>query len=172
MVLDPLFVSSLLRFAQRTLPCSLMNSMTYSLILKYFSIVITTNNNPFMTGPTILNTTVLGIEEDVNHRNQARWMKLQSASGVICDRNVSPKLKKIFLTIILHAMLNDTECWTLKCQQDNKLNVVEILLEVLVRKVNQMEDCRISRGRRKPGKTISETIRKKMEINDLSFIIV
>jgi hypothetical protein len=67
------------------------------------------------------------IEEDVNHRIQAGWMKWRSASGVICDRKVPLKLKgKFYRTAIRPAMLYGTECWAVKSQQEHKLSVAEM----------------------------------------------
>ena len=40
-------------------------------------------------------------------------------------------------------------------------------VDVLVRRVDQMEDSQITRGRSRPRKTIRETIKKDLEINEL-----
>lgn len=37
----------------------------------------------------------------------------------------------------------------------------------MVRRVDQMEDSQITRGKGRPRKTIRETIRKDLEINEL-----
>ena len=34
-----------------------------------------------------------GIDEDVNHRIKAGWMKWRQASGILCDKRVPQKLK-------------------------------------------------------------------------------
>ncbi|KAF1859016.1 hypothetical protein Lal_00000840 [Lupinus albus] len=60
------------------------------------------------------------IDEDVNHR-------IQSTLDVICDRNVIFKLKgKFYGTTIRHAILYETECWMIKCKQENRLQVAEM----------------------------------------------
>ncbi|KAF3652463.1 putative 17.9 kDa class I heat shock protein-like [Capsicum annuum] len=49
---------------------------------------------------------------DVTHRIKAGWMKLRLAYRVLCDKNVSPKLKAKFYEIMVHstfAYLGDTE---------------------------------------------------------------
>jgi hypothetical protein len=51
------------------------------------------------------------IDEDVSHRIKAGWLKWRQASGVLCDRRVSLKLKgKFYRTAILLAMLYGAEC--------------------------------------------------------------
>ena len=51
------------------------------------------------------------IDEDVSHRIKAGWMKWCQASGVLCDKKVSQKLKdKFYRTTIRPAMLYSVEC--------------------------------------------------------------
>ncbi|KAF7808226.1 sacsin isoform X2 [Senna tora] len=67
------------------------------------------------------------IEEDVNHRIQAGWMKWRKASDVICDKKVPLKLKgKFYRTAIRPALLYGTECWAIKSQHEHKFNVAEM----------------------------------------------
>jgi hypothetical protein len=41
------------------------------------------------------------IDEDVNHRIKAGWMKWRQASGILCDKGVPQKLKgKYYRTAI------------------------------------------------------------------------
>ncbi|KAM2067302.1 hypothetical protein ACFX1T_043651 [Malus domestica] len=50
------------------------------------------------------------LDEDLNHKIQAGWMKWKSASGVLCDRRRPLKLKgKFYRTAIRPAMLYGTE---------------------------------------------------------------
>jgi hypothetical protein len=52
-----------------------------------------------------------GIDEDVNHRIKARWMKWRQASGILCDKRVPQKLKgKFYRTAIRPAMLYGAKC--------------------------------------------------------------
>ena len=52
-----------------------------------------------------------GIDEDVNHRIKARWMKWRQASGILCDKRVPQKLKgKFYRTAVRPAMLYGAEC--------------------------------------------------------------
>ena len=45
------------------------------------------------------------IDEDVNHRIKARWMKWRQASGILCDKGVPQKLKgKFYRTAVRPAM--------------------------------------------------------------------
>ncbi|KAM7518030.1 hypothetical protein LguiB_016992 [Lonicera macranthoides] len=67
------------------------------------------------------------IEGDVNHRIQVGWLKWRKASGVLCDKKVPLKLKgKFYRTAVRPAMLYGTECWAVKSQHENKLNVAEM----------------------------------------------
>ncbi|KAM1748371.1 hypothetical protein ACFX12_009373 [Malus domestica] len=67
------------------------------------------------------------LDGDLNHRIQAGWMKCKSASGVLCDRCRSLKLKgKFYRTAIRPAMLYGTECWAVKHQHVHKMGVAEI----------------------------------------------
>ncbi|KAK9161769.1 hypothetical protein Syun_008110 [Stephania yunnanensis] len=63
----------------------------------------------------------------MSHRIQAGWKKWRSATGVICDRNVSTKLKgKFYRTAIKPAMFYGSECRAVKHQQLHKMNVAEM----------------------------------------------
>ena len=56
-----------------------------------------------------------GIDEDVNHRIKARWMKWRQASGILCDKRVPQKLKgKFYRMAVRPAMLYRAECWPTK----------------------------------------------------------
>ena len=56
-----------------------------------------------------------GIDEDVNHRIKAGWMKWRQASGILCDKRVPQKLKgKFYRTAVRPAMLYGAECWPTK----------------------------------------------------------
>jgi hypothetical protein len=49
-----------------------------------------------------------GIDEDVNHRIKAGWIKLRQTSDILCDKNVPNKLKGMFYrTAIKLAMMYD-----------------------------------------------------------------
>ena len=54
------------------------------------------------------------IDEDVSHRIKAGWMKWRQASGVLCDKRVSQKLKGKFYRMTIRPMLYGTECWPTK----------------------------------------------------------
>jgi hypothetical protein len=57
------------------------------------------------------------IDGDVSHRIRAGWVKWRHASGILCDKKVSNKLKdKFYRTAIKPAMMYGAECWL---QKDN-----------------------------------------------------
>ncbi|RXI04552.1 hypothetical protein DVH24_038826 [Malus domestica] len=64
------------------------------------------------------------LDEDLNHRIQAGWMKWKSASSVLCKRRMPLKLKgKFYRTAIRLAMLYGTECWAVKGDENPSLDV-------------------------------------------------
>ncbi|KAF1865582.1 hypothetical protein Lal_00004958 [Lupinus albus] len=100
-------------------------------------------------------------------------MRWRRASSVICDRNVSLKLnKRFYRTIIRFTMLHGTECWTVKCQQDNKLKNSILPLEAPIRRLDQKEVSPISRDWWSPRKSKGEMIKKDLEINALSINMI
>jgi hypothetical protein len=55
------------------------------------------------------------IDEDVNHRIKAGWLKWCQISDVLCDPRVPLKLKGKFYRIAIRpAMLYGAECWPTK----------------------------------------------------------
>jgi hypothetical protein len=55
------------------------------------------------------------IDDDMNHRIKAGWIKWRQASGIFCDKRVPQKLKgKFYRTMIRPAMLYGAECWPTK----------------------------------------------------------
>ena len=68
-----------------------------------------------------------GIDEDVNHRIKAGWMKWRQASGILCDKRVPQKLKgKFYRTAVRPAMLYGAECWPTKRRHVQRLGVAEM----------------------------------------------
>jgi hypothetical protein len=67
------------------------------------------------------------IDEDVSHRIKTGWLKWCQASGVLCNRRVSLKLKgKYYRTVIRSAMLYGAECWHTKRRHVQQLSVAEM----------------------------------------------
>ena len=68
-----------------------------------------------------------GIDEDVNHRIKAGWMKWCQDSGILCDKRVPQKLKgKFYRTAVQPTMLYGAECWPAKRRHVQQLGVVEM----------------------------------------------
>lgn len=67
------------------------------------------------------------IYEDVSHFIGARWMKWRYAYGVLCDKNVSPKLKnKLHKVVVRLAMLYEIKCWSVKNSNIQKMKAVKM----------------------------------------------
>nr|XP_009775799.1 PREDICTED: uncharacterized protein LOC104225652 [Nicotiana sylvestris] len=67
------------------------------------------------------------IDGDVTHRIGVGWMKWILASGVLCDKNVPPKLKsKFYRAVVRPAMLYGAEFWPVKNPHIQKIKVAEI----------------------------------------------
>ena len=91
------------------------------------------------------------IDEDVSHRIGAEWMKWKLASGVLCDKKVSPKLKgKFYRVAVRPAMLYGAECWPVKNSHIQKMKVAEM------RMLRWM--CGLNRGDRVRNETIQEKV--------------
>ena len=68
-----------------------------------------------------------GIDEDVNHRIKAGWMKWRQASGILCDKRVPQKLKgKFYRMAVPPVMLYGAECWPTKRRHVQQLGVAEM----------------------------------------------
>ncbi|KAF3626892.1 putative F-box/FBD/LRR-repeat protein-like isoform X2 [Capsicum annuum] len=89
------------------------------------------------------------IDEDVSHCIGAGWMKWKLASGVLCDKKVSPKLKgKFYRVAVRPAMLYGAECWPVKNSHIQKMKVAEMRMLCWM--------CGITRGNRVRNETIKE----------------
>ncbi|KAF3675032.1 putative pre-mRNA-processing factor 6-like [Capsicum annuum] len=89
------------------------------------------------------------IDEDVSHRIGARWMKWKLASGVLCDKKVSPKLKgKFYRVAIRPAILYGAECWPVKNSHIQKMKVAEMRMLRWI--------CGLTKGDRVRNETIRE----------------
>ena len=67
------------------------------------------------------------VDNSVNNRIQAGWVKWRMATRIICDRQFEDKIKgKFYRTAIRSAMLYGRECWALKKKHEQKLEVAEM----------------------------------------------
>nr|XP_009765599.1 PREDICTED: uncharacterized protein LOC104217141 [Nicotiana sylvestris] len=67
------------------------------------------------------------IDEDVAHCIEAGWMKWRLASGILCDKNVPPRLKgKFYRMLVRPTMLDGVECWQIKNSHVQKMKVAEM----------------------------------------------
>ncbi|XP_070055689.1 uncharacterized protein [Nicotiana tomentosiformis] len=67
------------------------------------------------------------IDEDVTYSIGADWMRWRLASGVLCDKNVPPRLKgKFYKVVVRPAIFYGDECWTVKKSHVKKMSVAEM----------------------------------------------
>ena len=67
------------------------------------------------------------IHEDISQQIRVGWQMWKSASGVLCDKRVLPRLKgKVYRMVVRSAVLYGSECWPLKKTQVQRLMVAEM----------------------------------------------
>jgi len=135
----------------------------------------------------------------------SKWRRV---SGVLCDKKVLLKLKeKFYGTAVIPALLYGTECWAVKSQHENQINVAEMRMlrwmsgkirhdrirndtirervgvapiveklvenrlrwfghverrpvDAVIRRVDQMEESQVKRGRGRPRKLLEEPLER------------
>ena len=61
------------------------------------------------------------------HRIKLRWQKYRATFGILHDRGVHLKLKRVFFqTTIAPALIYRLECWTFRNDQSRKIGVAEM----------------------------------------------
>ncbi|XP_059285927.1 uncharacterized protein LOC132039467 [Lycium ferocissimum] len=67
------------------------------------------------------------IDDEVTHSIGAGWLKRKLASGVLCNKNVLPRLKgKFYKVVVKPTMLYGMECWPVKKAHVQKMKVAEM----------------------------------------------
>ncbi|XP_070041089.1 uncharacterized protein [Nicotiana tomentosiformis] len=67
------------------------------------------------------------IGEDFPNRIEAGWMKWRLTYGVLCDKNMPPRLKgKFYRVVVRPTMLYGVECWSVKKSHVQKMRVAEM----------------------------------------------
>jgi hypothetical protein len=67
------------------------------------------------------------IDDDVTHRIGMGWLKWRMASSVLCDKNISCRLKGNFYKIVVRpAILYGTEFWAIKKSHVRRVEVAEM----------------------------------------------
>ncbi|KAE8716647.1 putative peroxygenase 4-like isoform X1 [Hibiscus syriacus] len=66
-------------------------------------------------------------DDDVTHRIKAGWLKWRAATGVLCDKKVSLKLKgKFYRMAIRLVLLYGSECWAIKKDHVRRMEAAEM----------------------------------------------
>lgn len=66
------------------------------------------------------------LADEIEARITTAWSKWRAASGVLCDRKVSDRLKsKIYRTVVRPVALYGTECWPITKEVERRLGVME-----------------------------------------------
>ncbi|VFQ84918.1 unnamed protein product [Cuscuta campestris] len=67
------------------------------------------------------------LDADFGHRVGVAWAKWRLASGVLCDPNISPRMKgKFYRSVVRRAMLYGAECWAVKKTHVRRLHAAEM----------------------------------------------
>ncbi|VFQ61992.1 unnamed protein product [Cuscuta campestris] len=67
------------------------------------------------------------LDEDVGHRVGVAWAKWRLASGVLCDPNISPRMRgKFYRSVVRPAMLYGAECWAVKKTHVRRMHAAEM----------------------------------------------
>ncbi len=67
------------------------------------------------------------LNEEVGHRTQAGWRNWKKATGVLCDKRISARVKgKVYKSVVRPAMMYGAETWAVKRAQVKKLEVAEM----------------------------------------------
>ena len=55
------------------------------------------------------------IDDDVNQRIKIGWQKWKTASGVLCDKRISLRVKgRVYRMVVISALLYSAEYWPIK----------------------------------------------------------
>ncbi|KAG5571816.1 hypothetical protein H5410_061582 [Solanum commersonii] len=93
------------------------------------------------------------IDDDVTHRIGVAWRKWRLASGVLCDKQIPPKLKgKFYRVVVRPTLLYGAECWLVKNAYVQKMHVAE------------MRMLRWMCGHTRSNKIRNEVIREKVGV--------
>ena len=105
--------------------CKFNNEASDSIMLKIEEKVINQTNKFRYLGSMLQSNG--DIDEDVTSRISTGWMKWRQASGVLCDKRITNKLKgKFYRTVVRPATLYGAECWALKKKHEQSLHVSEM----------------------------------------------
>ncbi|XP_070008739.1 uncharacterized protein [Nicotiana sylvestris] len=124
-------------------------------------------------------------DEDVTHRIRAGWMKWRLASGILCDKNVTPRLKgKFYRVVVRLAMLRDRirneAIWDRVgvASVEDKMrksrlrwfeHVKRRSIDALIRRCERLAmESSLRRGRGRPKKYWGEVIRQDMALLQLT----
>ena len=101
------------------------------------------------------------LNAEMTHRIHSRLKKWKRASGILCDRRISLRVKgKVYKTVVRPAMMYGAETWAvnLKEAQEKKLDVVEMRMLLL----------RWMCGVNKQHRIRNEIIRGTMKVREIS----
>ena len=101
-------------------------------------------------------------EREVTRRIQAGWAGWNKVSGVLCDKNISLKVKaKVHKIVVQLAMIYGMEMVGATCLQVGKLGVAEMRMLRMEMEIVKMDEVRNDCVRRKVGvENIEEKIRE------------
>ena len=87
-------------------------------------------------------------DAEMTHRIQSGWKNGKRASGILCDRRISLRVKgKVCKTGVRPAMMYGAETWAVKKAQAKKLDVAEMRMLRWMSGVNKLDRIRNERIR-------------------------
>ena len=82
------------------------------------------------------------------HRVQSGWKSWKRASGILCDRIISLRVKgKVYKSVVRPAMMYGAETLALKKAQENKLDAAEMRMLRCMSGVTKLDTLRNERSR-------------------------
>ena len=67
------------------------------------------------------------LDSEINHRVQSGWVNWRNASGVLCDKKISARVKgKVYKSLVRPAMMYGSEAWPIKKVHEKKQDVAEM----------------------------------------------
>ncbi|VDO96600.1 unnamed protein product [Heligmosomoides polygyrus] len=94
---------------------------------EYFTTDVNESGSIKINGTELARTSADGsLMVEVNSHVSAAWSKWRSLTGVLCDKNMSERLKsKIYKTVVRPVAMYGAECWPATKERESRLSVMK-----------------------------------------------